>query len=101
MFVRHHLKNRVIVVHEYNHAKKWQPPEPDLMMSAKGYRDKKAFPLVKKLKEVIFNLTIQLNQKLTEIQDLRRQLREREQRIAGQNNHIFVVLDVLSFLCYS
>lgn len=75
-------------VREYNDAKKWQLPEPDLLMTAKGYRDKKALPLVKKLKEVIFNLTIQLNQKLTEIQNLRRQLREKEQRIAGQSNHI-------------
>ena len=37
---------------------KWQLPEPGTLMSAKAYRDKKAVPLVEKLKEVVKNLTI-------------------------------------------
>ena len=37
---------------------KWQLAEPGALMSAKAYRDKKALPLVEKLKEVVKNLTI-------------------------------------------
>jgi len=47
-------------VHEYDDAKKWQLPEPDFLMGAGTYREKKALPLVNKLKNVIKNLTLQL-----------------------------------------
>ncbi len=44
--------------HAYDEDVKWQLPEPGALMSAKAYRDKKALPLVEKLKEVVKNLTI-------------------------------------------
>ena len=37
---------------------RWQLPEPGALMSAKAYRDKKALPLLEKLKELVKNLTI-------------------------------------------
>ncbi len=45
-------------IHAYDEDSKWQLPEPGALMSAKAYRDKKAMPLVEKLKEVVKNLTI-------------------------------------------
>ena len=45
-------------VHAYDEDVKWQLAEPGALMSAKAYRDKKALPLVEKLKEVVKNLTI-------------------------------------------
>ena len=45
-------------IHAYDEDMKWQLAEPGALMSAKAYRDKKALPLVEKLKEVVKNLTI-------------------------------------------
>ena len=45
-------------IHAYDEDEKWQLPEPGALMSAKAYKDKKAMPLVEKLKEVIKALTI-------------------------------------------
>ncbi len=45
-------------IHAYDEDVKWQLPKPGTLMSAKAYRDKKALPLVEKLKEVVKNLTI-------------------------------------------
>ena len=52
-------------IHAYDEDEKWQLPEPGTLMSAKSYRDKKALPLVKKLKEIVKSLTIKCIQ-LTE-----------------------------------
>ena len=52
-------------IHVYDEDVKWQLAEPGALMSAKAYRDKKALPLVEKLKEVVKNLTIKCVQ-LTE-----------------------------------
>ena len=52
-------------IHAYDEDVKWQLTEPGTLMSAKAYRDKKALPLVEKLKEVVKNLTIKCAQ-LTE-----------------------------------
>lgn len=45
-------------IHAYDEDVKWQLAEPGALMSAKTYRDKKAMPLVEKLKEVVKSLTI-------------------------------------------
>lgn len=39
-------------IHAYDEDMKWQLPEPGTLMSAKAYRDKKALPFMKKLKEL-------------------------------------------------
>ena len=47
--------------------KEWQLPEPTTLMSAKAYKDKKAEPLVTRLKEVLQTVMINnldLNRKL-------------------------------------
>ena len=45
-------------IHAYDEDAKWQLAEPGALMSAKNYRDKKALPLVEKLKEAVKSLTI-------------------------------------------
>lgn len=68
-------------VHEYDEAKKWQLPEPDFMMGAGAYRDKKARPLVNKLKDVIKNLTLQLIRALAANERLQQRLRMSDQKV--------------------
>ncbi len=45
-------------IHAYDEDVKWQLLESGALMSTKAYWDKKALPLVEKLKEVVKNLTI-------------------------------------------
>lgn len=46
-------------IHAYDEDKEWQLPEPGMLMSAKAYRDRKAQPLVARLKEKVKQTTLQ------------------------------------------
>ncbi len=48
-------------IHAYDEDTKWQLPEPGTLMSAKVYRDKKALPLVERLKEVVKSMKVNDN----------------------------------------
>ena len=69
--------------------------EPGALMSAKAYRDKKALPLVEKLKEVVKNLTIKCVQ-LTEqgkklnakVDGQQKQISRLTDKVMEQNNTI-------------
>ena len=67
-------------VREYDDAKKWQLPEPDFLMGAGTYREKKALPLVNKLKNVIKNLTLQLIHALEANERLQKSLKMSDQK---------------------
>ncbi len=59
-------------IHAYDEELRWQLPEPGALMSAKAYRDKKAVPLLEKLKDLVKNLTIksvQLAEKVKRLAD--------------------------------
>ena len=73
-------------IHSYDEDVKWQLPEPGALMSGKAYRDKKALPLVEKLKEVVKNLTIKCVQ-LTE------QCRKLTAKVDGQKEQISRLTD--------
>ena len=75
-------------VHEYDEAKKWQLPEPDFMMGTVAYRDKKARPLVNKLKDVIKNLTLQLIRALAANERLQQRLKMSDQKVDRLLNRI-------------
>ena len=45
-------------IHAFNEDEKWQLPAPGVLANANSYRDKKALPLVDKLKEVVKSLII-------------------------------------------
>ena len=73
-------------IHAYDEDAKWQLAEPGALMSAKAYRDKKALPLVEKLKEVVKNLTIKCVQ-LTE------QCKKLTAKVDGQQKQITRLTD--------
>ncbi len=73
-------------IHTYDEDAKWQLAEQGALMSAKNYRDKKALPLVEKLKEVVKNLTIKCVQ-LTE------QGRKLTAKLDGQQKQISRLTD--------
>ena len=73
-------------IHAYDEDVKWQLPEPGALMSAKAYRDKKALPLVEKLKEVVKNLTIKCVQ-------LAEQCRKLTAKVDGQQKQISRLTD--------
>ena len=75
-------------VHEYDEAKKWQLPEPDFMMGTVAYRDKKARPLVNKLKDVIKNLTLQPIRALAANERLQQRLKMSDQKVDRLLNRI-------------
>ena len=75
-------------VYEYDEAKKWQLPEPDFLMGAGTYREKKALPLVNKLKNVIKNLTLQLIHALEANDRLKQSLKKSDQKIDHLRNRV-------------
>ena len=68
-------------IHAYDEDVKWQLTEPGALMSAKNYRDKKALPLVERLKEVVKNLTIKCVQ-------LTKQSKKLTVKVDGQQKQI-------------
>lgn len=57
--------------HIYDQDEKWQLPEPGVLISAKAYQEKKALPLVNKLKNAIKSLIItcvQLTDKIIKLE---------------------------------
>ena len=59
-----------------------------MLMSAKGYREKKALPLVRRLKDAIKNLTLQVINALSENERLSQLIRQKNSRISGLENRI-------------
>lgn len=75
-------------IYAYDEEEKWQLPEPGTLMSAKAYRDKKALPLVKKLKEVIKALTIKCVQLTEQGKKLATKSERQEDKIGRLTNRI-------------
>lgn len=73
-------------IHAYDEDAKWQLAEPGALMSAKAYHDKKALPLVEKLKEVVKNLTIKCVQ-------LAEQSKKLTAKVDGQQKQISRLTD--------
>ena len=73
-------------IHTYDEDAKWQLAEQGALMSAKNYRDKKALPLVEKLKEVVKNLTIKCVQ-------LAEQSKKLTAKVDGQQKQISRLTD--------
>lgn len=73
-------------IHAYDEDEKWQLPEPGALTSAKNYKDKKALPLVERLKEVVKALTIKCVQ-------LAEQVKKLTSKTAGQQEQISRLTD--------
>lgn len=85
-------------IHAYDEAEKWQLPEPAALMSAKAYKDKKAFPLVEKLKETIKALTIKCVQLAEQGKKLKEKVTRQEQQISRLTDKVMEQSDIIDRL---
>ena len=85
-------------IHAYDEDEKWQLPEPAALMSAKAYKDKKAFPLVEKLKETIKALTIKCVQLAEQGNKLKEKVTRQEQQISRLTDKVMEQSDIIDRL---
>ena len=85
-------------IHAYDEDEKWQLPETAALMSAKAYKDKKAFPLVEKLKETIKALTIKCVQLAEQGKKLKDKVTRQEQQISRLTDKVMEQSDIIDRL---
>ena len=85
-------------IHAYDEDEKWQLPEPAALVSAKAYKDKKAFPLVEKLKETIKALTIKCVQLAEQGKKLKEKITRQEQQISRLTDKVMEQSDIIDRL---
>ena len=85
-------------IHAYDEDEKWQLPEPGALMSAKAYKDKKASPLVEKLKETIKALTIKCVQLAEQGKKLKDKVTRQEQQISRLTDKVMEQSDIIDQL---
>ena len=85
-------------IHAYDEDEKWQLPEPAALMSAKAYKDKKASPLVEKLKETIKALTIKCVQLVEQGKKLKEKVTRQEQQISHLTDKVMEQSDTIDRL---
>lgn len=85
-------------IHAYDEDEKWQLPETAALMSAKAYKDKKAFPLVEKLKETIKALTIKCVQLAEQGKKLKEKVTRQEQQISRLTDKVIEQSDIIDRL---
>ena len=85
-------------IYAYDEDEKWQLPEPGALMSAKAYKDKKASPLVEKLKETIKVLTIKCVQLAEQGKKLNDKVTRQEQQISCLTDKIMEQSDIIDRL---
>lgn len=85
-------------IHAYDEDEKWQLPEPAALMSAKAYKDKKAFPLVEKLKETIKALTIKCVHLAEQGKKLKEKVTWQEQQINRLTDKVMEQSDIIDRL---
>ena len=85
-------------IHAYDEDMKWQLAEPGALMSAKAYRDKKALPLVEKLKDVIKNLTIKCVQLAEQSKKLTAKLDGQQKQISRLTDKVMEQSDIIDRL---
>ena len=85
-------------IHAYDEDEKWQLPEPAALMSAKAYKDKKAFPLVEKLKETIKALTVKCVQLAEQGKKLKEKVTRQEQQISRLTDKVMEQSDIIDRL---
>lgn len=85
-------------IHAYDEDENWQLPEPGALMSAKAYKDKKASPLVEKLKETIKALTIKCVQLAEQGKKLKDKVTRQEQQIRRLTDKVMEQSDIIDRL---
>ena len=85
-------------IHAYDEDENWQLPEPGALMFAKAYKDKKASPLVEKLKETIKALTIKCVQLAEQGKKLKDKVTRQEQQISRLTDKVMEQSDIIDRL---
>lgn len=85
-------------VHAYDEDDKWQLPEPGILMNAHNYKEKKALPLVEKLKQVIKNLIIKSVNLMQEMNRLTDRALRQDAQINRLTDRVMEQKDVISKL---
>ena len=85
-------------IYAYDEDVKWQLPEPGTLMSAKTYRDKKALPLVEKLKEIVKNLTIKCVQLSDQEKKLTAKVSKQQEQISRLTDKVMEQNDAIGRL---
>lgn len=85
-------------IHAYDEDENWQLPEPGALMSAKAYKDKKASPLVEKLKETIKALAIKCVQLAEQGKKLKDKVTRQEQQISRLTDKVMEQSDIIDRL---
>ncbi len=85
-------------IHAYDEDVKWQLAEPGALMSAKAYRDKKALPLVEKLKEVVKSLTIKCVQLAEQCKKLTVKVDGQQKQISRLTDKVMEQSDIIDRL---
>lgn len=85
-------------IHAYDEDEKWQLPEPGLFMNANSFREKKALPLVNKLKQVIKNLLVKCISLVNEINRLKSKVRQQDERIGYLSDKVMTQRDTIKEL---
>lgn len=85
-------------IHAYDEEKEWQLPEPGTLMSAKAYQDKKAFPLVSRLKERVKQLTLKCVHLMEEVKRLTDKTKRQEYQIGNLTDKLMEQSDTIEKL---
>jgi hypothetical protein len=85
-------------VHVYDEDEEWQLPEPGIFMNANSYREKKALPLVQRLKQVIRNLTIKCVNLMQEMNQLTNKVMDQGSRINRLKDRVLEQKDTIDKL---
>jgi len=85
-------------IHAYDEDDKWQLPEPRIFMNANSYREKKALPLVQKLKQVIKNLIIKCVNLMQEMNRLTDRAMQQETQINRLTDRVMMQKDTINKL---
>jgi len=85
-------------IHAYDEDDKWQLPEPGIFMNANSYREKKALPLVQKLKQVIKNLIIKCVNLMQEMNRLTDRAMQQETQINRLTDKVMMQKNIINKL---
>ena len=95
------VESKVVIernIHAYDEDDKWQLPQPNVLMNAHSYRDKKMLPFVTKLKEQIKSLTIKCINLLDDVKRLTDKVRGQGIQIDRLTNKVMEQADAIEKL---
>lgn len=85
-------------IRAYDEEEKWQLSEPGVFMTAKVYRDKKALPLVERLKNVVKELTIKCIHLMEQVKKLTAKINRQEEKIEYLTDRVVEQEEVMEYL---